>query len=132
MNIGKAAELAGLTVKAVRHYADIQVVIPEKNDKTGYRKFSSADVAKLQFIGKARKFGFSVQECRELLALYEDTKRSSREVKTLTLMKIAEIDHKLQELKSLRSQLTDLASSCQGNERPDCPILNALSSEPIQ
>ncbi|MBT7731630.1 MAG: MerR family DNA-binding protein [Rhodospirillaceae bacterium] len=132
MNIGKAAELAGLTVKTVRHYADIQVVIPEKNDKTGYRKFSSADVAKLQFIGKARKFGFSVQECRELLALYEDTKRSSREVKTLTLMKIAEIDHKLQELKSLRSQLTDLASSCQGNERPDCPILNALSSEPIQ
>ena len=132
MNIGKAAELAGLTVKAVRHYADIQVVIPEKNDKTGYRKFSSADVAKLQFIGKARKFGFSVQECRELLALYEDTKRSSREVKALTLMKIAEIDHKLQELKSLRSQLTDLASSCQGNERPDCPILNALSSEPIQ
>ena len=132
MNIGKAAELAGLTVKTVRHYADIQVVIPEKTDKTGYRKFSSADVAKLQFIGKARKFGFSVQECRELLALYEDTKRSSREVKTLTLMKIAEIDHKLQELKSLRSQLTDLASSCQGNERPDCPILNALSSEPIQ
>ncbi|MBT5913237.1 MerR family DNA-binding protein [Alphaproteobacteria bacterium] len=132
MNIGKAAELAGLTVKTVRHYADIQVVIPEKNDKTGYRKFSSADVAKLQFIGKARKFGFSVQECRELLALYEDTKRSSREVKALTLMKIAEIDHKLQELKSLRSQLTDLASSCQGNERPDCPILNALSSEPIQ
>ena len=97
-----------------------------------FSKFSSADVAKLQFIGKARKFGFSVQECRELLALYEDTKRSSREVKTLTLMKIAEIDHKLQELKSLRSQLTDLASSCQGNERPDCPILNALSSEPIQ
>ena len=132
MNIGKAAELAGLTVKTVRHYADIQVVIPEKNDKTGYRKFSSADVAKLQFIGKARRFGFSVQECRELLALYEDTKRSSREVKALTLMKIAEIDHKLQELKSLRSQLTDLASSCQGNERPDCPILNALSSEPIQ
>jgi len=132
MNIGKAAELAGLTVKTVRHYADIQVVIPEKNDKTGYRKFSSADVAKLQFIGKARKFGFSVQECRELLALYEDTKRSSREVKALTLMKIAEIDHKLQELKSLRSQLTDLASSCQGNARPDCPILNALSSEPIQ
>ncbi|MDG1887589.1 MAG: MerR family DNA-binding protein [Alphaproteobacteria bacterium] len=132
MNIGKAAELAELTVKTVRHYADIQVVIPEKNHKTGYRKFSSADVAKLQFIGKARKFGFSVQECRELLALYEDTKRSSREVKALTLMKIAEIDHKLQELKSLRSQLTDLASSCQGNERPDCPILNALSSEPIQ
>ena len=132
MNIGKAAELAGLTVKTVRHYADIQVVIPEKNHKTGYRKFSSADVAKLQFIGKARRFGFSVQECRELLALYEDTKRSSREVKALTLMKIAEIDHKLQELKSLRSQLTDLASSCQGNERPDCPILNALSSEPIQ
>ena len=69
MNIGKAAELAGLTVKTVRYYADIDVVVPEKNYKTGYRKFSSADVAKLQFIGKARRFGFSVQQCRELLTL---------------------------------------------------------------
>ena len=127
MNIGKAAELAGLTVKTVRYYADIDVVVPEKNYKTGYRKFSSADVAKLQFIGKARRFGFSVHQCRELLTLYEDTKRSSKEVKALTLMKIAEIDQKLQELESLRSQLTDLASSCQGNERPACTKLKELT-----
>jgi Cu(I)-responsive transcriptional regulator len=131
MNIGKASELAGLTVKTVRYYTDISIINPQKDPNTGYRKFSTADVAKLQFIGKARDFGFNVLECRELLALYEDTTRPSKEVKALTLMKIAQIDQKLEELGNLRNQLSNLASSCQGNDRPDCPILNALSAPSI-
>ncbi|MBH69181.1 MAG: heavy metal-responsive transcriptional regulator [Rhodospirillaceae bacterium] len=128
MNIGKAAKLADLTVKTVRYYADIEVVRPKKDYHTGYRKFSSDDVAKLQFIGKARKFGFSVEECRELLALYEDTNRPSREVKNLTLEKVAEIDKKLDELNGLRNQLANLALACHGDDRPECPILDTFSA----
>ena len=128
MKIGKAAKLASLTVKTVRYYADIEVVKPQKDCDSGYRHFSKDDVAKLQFFGKARKFGFTIQECRELLALYEDTNRPSREVKSLTLEKIAEIDQKLNELKDLRSQLTILAAACRGDDRPECPILDTLSA----
>ena len=84
-------------------------------------------MAKLQFVGKARKFGFSIQACRDLLALYQDKNRSSKEVKSLTLKKISEIDNKLAELRGLRKQLKDLALSCKGNDRPSCPILDALS-----
>ena len=127
LNIGKAAKLSNLTVKTVRYYADIGLVTPVKNSSTGYRNFSEDDVARLQFVSKARKFNFTIQECEELLSLYSDKDRSSREVKSLTLEKISEIDAKLFELKELRQQLSFLANNCQGNDRPDCPILDALS-----
>ena len=127
LNIGKAAKLSNLTVKTVRYYADIGLVSPVKNKNTGYRDFSEDDVARLQFVSKARKFNFTIQECEELLSLYSDKDRSSREVKSLTLEKISEIDAKLFELKELRQQLSFLANNCQGNDRPDCPILDALS-----
>ena len=84
-------------------------------------------MAKLQFVGKARKFNFSIDECRELLQLYEDRNRTSREVKFLTLEKVKQIDKKLVELKSLRDQLSRLAKDCKGNNRPDCPIIDALA-----
>ena len=127
LNIGKAAKLSNLTVKTVRYYADIGLVSPVKNNITGYRNFSEDDVACLQFVSKARKFNFSIQECEELLSLYSDKNRSSREVKALTLEKISEIDVKLLELKDLKKQLSFLADNCKGNDRPDCPILDALS-----
>ena len=127
LNIGKAAKLSNLTVKTVRYYADIGLVSPVKNNNTGYRDFSEDDVARLQFVSKARKFNFSIQECEDLLSLYSDKNRSSREVKALTLEKISEINVKLLELKDLKKQLSFLADNCKGNDRPDCPILDALS-----
>ena len=129
MNIGKAASMSGLTVKAVRYYSDIGIIKPDIDTNTGYRDFSEPDLAKLQFVAKARKFDFSLKDCRELLALYENKDRSSKEVKALTLEKVAEIDIKLNELNILREQLSTLVSACQGNNRPDCPILDALSNE---
>ena len=129
MNIGRAAKLSGLTVKAVRYYSDIGIIKPNVAVDTGYRDFSEPDLAKLQFVAKARKFDFSLDDCRELLALYENTERSSKEVKALTLEKIAEIDVKLLELNMLKGQLSKLASACQGDDRPDCPILDALSDK---
>ena len=131
MNIGLASKLSGLTIKTVRYYADIGIVNPNRNSKTGYRSYSSDDVARLQFIRKARHFNFSIDECRELLSLYQDKNRSSKEVKRLTTEKILEIDTKLKELNSLRDQLKHLVSSCQGNDRPDCPILDALASRKL-
>ena len=128
MNIGKAASLSGLTVKTVRYYSDIGIIKPHVDGNTGYRDFSEPDLAKLQFVAKARKFDFSLDDCRELLALYENKERTSKEVKALTLEKIVEIDNKLTELNMLRDTLSTLAAACQGDDRPDCPILDALSN----
>lgn len=129
MNIGITAQLSGLTVKTVRYYSDIGIINPHVDTNTGYRNFTESDLAKLQFIAKARKFDFSLDDCRELLSLYENTERSSKEVKALTLEKIAEIDAKLSELEMLREQLSRLASSCHGDDRPNCPIIDALAEK---
>jgi MerR family copper efflux transcriptional regulator len=118
MKIGKAAQLSGLTVKTVRYYADIKIVSPAVNSQTGYRDYSDSD---------ARQFSFSTEECRELLSLYEDQARPSREVKKLTLAKIAHIEEKMQELASLKRQLATLADKCSGDDRPNCPIIEELS-----
>ena len=122
MNIGKASKLSDLTVKATRYYANIDLVKPKQDSQTGYRNYTEKDVLKLKFIGKARSFNFSIDECRELLSLYENENRPSKEVKKITLEKISEIDKKLNDLKALRNELSYLANNCHGDDKPNCPI----------
>ena len=129
MNIGKVAKLSELTVKAVRYYDNIGLVKPHQNIFSGYREYNDEDVLKLKFVGKARKFNFSIDECRELLSLYENKSRPSKDVKKLTLEKISQIDEKLKQLQNLKDELTYLADNCQGDDRPNCPILDALSKK---
>ena len=129
MNIGKASKLSDLTVKATRYYANINLVKPKQDSQTGYRNYTEEDVLKLKFIGKARSFNFSIDECRDLLSLYENENRPSKEVKKITLEKISEIDKKLNDLKALRKELSHLANNCHGDDRPNCPILEALSKK---
>ena len=129
MNIGKASKLSNLTIKAVRYYDNIGLIKPSQNMFTGYREYNDEEVLKLKFVGKARKFNFSIDECRELLSLYENKSRPSKDVKKLTLEKIAQIDEKLNQLKNLKDELTYLADNCHGDDRPNCPILEALSTK---
>ncbi len=126
MKISAAARAAGLTVKTVRYYANIGVIVPEVSDETGYRIYADRDVAKLRFIGTARRFNFSINECRELLSLYEDKNRPSREVKKIAIAKLKEIESKLTELQNLKSELEALANACDGDDRPNCPIIEGL------
>ena len=127
MNIGKAAKLSNLTVKAVRYYANIGLVKPQQNISTGYRDYTEEEVSKLKFIGKARSFDFSINECKELLSLYEDKNRTSKEVKKITLEKISKIESKLKDLNDLKKELSFLANNCHGDDKPNCPILDELS-----
>ena len=127
MNIGKAAKLSNLTIKAVRYYANIELIKPKQNPLTGYREYNDEEVSKLKFIGKARKFDFSINECKELLSLYEDKNRTSKEVKKITLEKISQIESKLKDLNDLKKELSFLANNCHGDDKPNCPILDELS-----
>ena len=105
MNIGTAAKKSGLSVKTVRFYSNIGLISPDKSSNSNYRIYSNQDVEKLLFVGKARKFDFSIEECRELLSLYENKDRPSSEVKKITLKKIKEIEQRMSELDSLRTEL---------------------------
>jgi len=127
MNIGAAAERSGLPPKTIRYYEQIGLVAPDRAEN-GYRDYSGRDVHMLSFVQHARRLGFSVEECRQLLALYQDSSRASADVKALATQKIAEIDKKLRDLAALRDTLSHLAAHCHGDDRPDCPILEGIAA----
>lgn len=127
MNIGTAARESGLPTKTVRYYADIGLVRPQARGGNGYRDYGPGEVQRLKFVRRARAFGFSVEECRELLGLYADRDRASADVKQIALARIERIDAQLAELAALRDDLARLAEACKGDGRPDCAILNGLA-----
>jgi Cu(I)-responsive transcriptional regulator len=127
VNIGQAAEASGLPPKTIRYYETIGLVVADRRGN-GYRHYAEAHVHKLQFVQRARSLGFSVDECRNLLSLYEDKNRASAEVKRLAKARLTDIDRKVAELGSMRAVLARLIDSCRGDERPDCPILDDLAS----
>lgn len=128
MNIGMAAEQANLPPKTIRYYEDIALIRPARAEN-GYRDYSEQDVHRLRFLQRARSLGFTIEECRLLLSLYDDEHRASADVKAIATDKIREIDRKIKQLQSLRATLQSLASHCHGDSRPDCPIIDDLSGK---
>ena len=128
MNIGEAARRAGLNSRTIRFYESIGLVGAPERASSGYRDYGEKDVHRLRFVASARALGFSVDEIRQLLALYDDRDRSSADVKNVVLHHVEEIDRKLAELAAMRRTLLHLAERCHGDERPECPILDELSA----
>ena len=126
MNIGEAAQHSGLPAKTIRYYEDIGLITPLRG-LNGYRAFRAPDVHKLTFLGRARALGFSIDDCRTLMSLYEDQDRESAEVKRLASKHVAEIENKIASLETMRDTLGKLISCCAGDRRPDCPILSDLA-----
>jgi Cu(I)-responsive transcriptional regulator len=126
MNIAAAARRAGLNAKTIRYYEDLGLIVPGRRDN-GYRDYSEGDIHRLSFLARARRLGFSLEECRQLLSLYQDRDRASADVKAIAASKLEEMDRRLAELRSLRAALAHLVDSCAGDERPDCPILSDLA-----
>lgn len=127
MKISEAADRADLPTKTVRYYADIDLVKPNGRSETGYRTYGDAEISKLVFVRRAREFGFSIDECRELLGLYEDQERTSADVKRIASRKLKDIEAKQQELQKLHDELARVVEACKGDQRPDCPIIDYLS-----
>ena len=129
MNIGEAAKVTGLPAKTIRYYEDIGLVSAERSGN-GYRSYGEQEVHRLAFLQRARSLGFAIDECRELLSLYDDRHRASADVKRIALEKVREIDVRIAELAAMRDTLNHLADHCHGDQRPDCPILNDLARDP--
>jgi Cu(I)-responsive transcriptional regulator len=126
VNIGQAAEASGLPAKTIRFYETIGLVVAGRRGN-GYRYYADEHIHKLRFVQRARSLGFSVDEWRNLLSLYEDRNRASAEVKQLAQARLADIDRKVEELRSMRATLAELIEACHGDHRPDCPILDDLA-----
>ena len=126
MNISQAARQSGLSAKTIRYYEDIGLVKPLR-DTNDYRVFRDSDLHKLTFLSRARALGFTIDDCRALLALYEDESRASGDVKAIARKHLDEIEAKVRDLQAMHATLTHLVAECAGDNRPDCPILKGLS-----
>ncbi len=127
MNIGEVSDATGVSQRMIRHYEKIGLIPPLGRRNSGYRIYGDHDIHRLRFIAKARDLGFPVAEIRALLGLWQDRNRSSAEVKALALARAAELGRKAAALKAMRKTLLDLADQCQGDHRPDCPIIERLA-----
>ena len=128
MNIKEVAARAGLPAKTIRYYEEIGLIRPLRA-ANGYRSFRESDLHKLAFLARARGLGFSIEDCRALLALYEDRARASGDVKALAESHLTRIAAKIAELRAMEATLGALVQACAGDARPDCPILTGIAGE---
>lgn len=128
MNIGQAAARSGVSAKMIRHYESIGLIDAERRPN-GYRTYTPQDVAVLRFIRHARDLAFPLEDIRKLLALWRDRSRASAEVKRMALAHVDALEEKAAAMRAVAESLRHLAAHCQGDDRPDCPILSELSGE---
>lgn len=127
MNISDVAKKTGLTSKTIRFYEEKALITAPIRSDNGYRHYSARHVEELTLLRQARQVGFNLDECRELVALFNDPARHSADVKARTLQKVAEIERHISELGEMRQRLLTLAEQCPGDEGVECPIINNLA-----
>jgi MerR family copper efflux transcriptional regulator len=128
MNIGEAANASGVSAKTIRYYEAARLITPAHRTDGGYRVYTQAAVGMLRFIKRARELGFSIERIRRLVDLWQDKSRASADVKRLALDHIAEIKAKIAAMSAMRGAVQELADACEGDDRPDCPILHDLET----
>ena len=131
MNIGEAASASGVSAKTIRYYEAAGLIATAGRTGGGYRVYTQADLYVLCFIKRARDLSFSIERIRRLLDLWQDKSRASRDVKRLALDHIAEITAKIAAMRAVRDAVQELADKCDGDDRPECPILHDLEGSAL-
>jgi len=127
MTIGQAAKSSAVSAKMIRHYESIGLLPKAQRTQSGYRLYDESDVHTLRFIQRARSLGFPLETIRTLLALWRNRRRSSAQVKELSMRHVEDLERKITEMQAMVRSLKHLAHNCHGDERPDCPILDDLA-----
>ena len=128
MNIGQAASASGVSAKMIRHYESIGLLPAAERTESGYRQYGERELHTLRFVRRARDLGFSLDEIKQLLELWQNRSRSSREVKALAASHVSALDEKIAEMQAMKATLQNLVQHCHGDDRPDCPILDSLEA----
>ena len=131
MNIGQAATASGVSAKMIRHYEQVGLFPEPGRTDAGYRQYGEKEVHTLRFIRQSRDLGFSIQQIGELVGLWQNRRRPSRQVKALAEAHIKELEQKAQDLLAMKATLENLVQFCHGDDRPECPILENLAAESV-
>ncbi len=129
-NIGDAARQSGVSAKMVRHYESLGLLPSVDRTEAGYRQYTGKEVHTLKFIKRSRDLGFSMAEIAELLKLWQNRRRPSADVRKIALKHVQDLNQRMAEMEAMRKTLEHLVHCCQGDQRPDCPILDELGGAP--
>jgi Cu(I)-responsive transcriptional regulator len=127
VNIGEAARLSGVSAKMVRHYEGLGLLPRVARTDSGYRQYSEAEVHTLRFIKRARDLGFSMEEIGELVGLWQNRRRASANVRRIAQKHADDLQQRIVAMQEMQGTLKHLIHCCQGDERPECPILDELA-----
>lgn len=103
------------------------VLVKPQRAGNGYRVYRASDAQKLGFLRRARALGFSIEQCRALVALWEDEGRTSADVQAIAQVHLAEVEAKIADLSAMRDTLAGLMRDCAADGGPDCAILQGLA-----
>jgi Cu(I)-responsive transcriptional regulator len=127
VNIGEAARLSGISPRMVRHYEGLGLLGEVHRTESGYRQYTPADVHTLRFIKRSREMGFSMEQVAELVDLWHNRRRTSSSVKRIAQNHLEELERRIAAMQGMQRTLAHLVHCCQGDQRPDCPILDDLA-----
>ncbi|RDD60782.1 MerR family transcriptional regulator [Ferruginivarius sediminum] len=127
VSIGTLARQSGCKIETIRYYERIGLICSPPRTAGGHRVFATADRKRLTFIRRARALGFTLGGVKELLRLVDSGAYGCAEIHDLAAGHLKEVRGKIAELQRLEATLSDMTSHCERGERPDCPIIDALS-----
>lgn len=130
MNIGEASKKSGVSAKMIRHYEAIGLIGEVPRSGAGYRHYTLPDIDMLRFIRRSRDLGFSIENIRLLLSLWNERDRTSADVKELATRHLHALEEKIASLQQMRNTLSHLINDCSGDASPDCAILDDLARWP--
>jgi len=123
--IGEVTALLGISADTLRYYEKIGLLPPVHRTVSGIRRYLPKDISRLHFIQRAKTMNFSLDEISRLMKMREDPQHARLDVRQLTQVKLAEIERHLQDLTTLRNELTLLVNLCHSAE-DGCPILDDI------
>lgn len=129
-NIGEAARQSDVSAKMVRHYESLGLLPSVHRTDSGYRQYGDKEVHTLRFIKRSRDLGFSMAEIADLLKLWQNRRRPSADVRRIAIKHVDDLNQRMAEMEAMKHTLEHLIHGCQGNQRPDCPILDELGNRP--
>ena len=130
LTISQLAKRARVNVETVRYYERRGLIPEPPRREFGYRQYPEDAVARILFIKRAKELGFSLKEILELFSLRVDPNTTCGDVKKRAEDKIADIEEKIETLRTMKNALTKLMHQCKG-EGPtsECPILESLDAQ---
>ena len=129
--IGQVTDLSGIPIRTIRYYESLGLLKSSGRTEGGFRQFSADVLTRLAFIKRAQHLGLSLEEIRDILQVYDQGQPPCGEIQGKLREKLAQIDQKIQDLLTLRSEIGGLLSGWQnpGHLQEDtiCPILQKSS-----